>query len=125
MKTVYLSKVSHKGFIPPIWDTLKVMEDFSSGKAPEASPDYHTTFNAPKLPQHDRLPNTQAPSHLEVSMLTQQLLLKHMAEDRQEKEHLGAKLNAIHNRTKVVHMITTQNKKRLWKLLRIFSPRSN
>ena len=43
-----------------------------------------------------------------------------MVKDRQEKEHLAAELNAIHNQTKVVHMITTENKKRLWKLLRKF-----
>ena len=43
-----------------------------------------------------------------------------MAKDHQEKEHLAAELNAIHNRTKVVHMITTENKKHLWKLLRKF-----
>ena len=43
-----------------------------------------------------------------------------MVKDRQEKEHLAAELNAIHNRTKVVHMITVENKKRLWKLLRKF-----
>ena len=102
------------------------MEGFSSGKAPVSGPpDYHNTFNGPKLPKRDHQPNTQPPSDLEVSLRIQQLLVKHMAEDRQEKEHLAAKLNAIHNRTKVVHMITTQNKKRLWKLLRIFSPRSN
>ena len=100
-------------------DTRKVIEDFSSGKAPvSSSSDYHNTFNGPKLHKRDRLPNTQPPSHLEVSMHTQQLLLKHMAEDRQEKENLAVELNAIHNRTKVVHMITTENKKRLWKLLR-------
>ena len=97
------------------------MEDFSSGKAPVSSPpDYHNTFNGPKLPKRDLQLNTQPPSHIEVSMRTQQLLLKHMAKDRQEKEHLAAELNAIHNRTKVVHMITAENKKRLWKLLRKF-----
>ena len=83
MKTRYLAKVSHKSFIPPVRDTLSVMEDFSSGKAPVASLDYHTTFNGPKLPKRDRMPNTQPPSHLKVSMRTQQLLLKHMAEDHQ------------------------------------------
>src|SRR3989337_2395431 len=89
MKTEYLAKVSHKSFISPMRDTLKIMEDFSSGKAPVSSPpDYHNTFNGPKLPQHDRQPNTQPPSHLEVSLHTQQLLLQHMAEDRREKEHL-------------------------------------
>ena len=84
MKTEYLAKVSHKSFIPPMRDTLKVMEDITSGTAPGSSTsDYHNTFNGPKLPKRDRLPNTQPPSHLEVSMRTQQLLLKHMAEDRQ------------------------------------------
>ena len=43
-----------------------------------------------------------------------------MAKDRREKEHLAAELNAINNRTKVVHMITAKNKKHLWKLLRKF-----
>ena len=121
MKTEYLAKVSHKSFIPPVRDTLKVMGDFSLENAPVSSPpDYHNTFNGPKLPKRDRLPNTQPPSHLEVSMRTQQLLLKHMSEDRHEKEHLAAELNALHNRTKVVHMITTGNKKPLWKLLQKF-----
>ena len=121
MKTEYLAKVRHKSFIPPVHDTLQVMEDFSSGKAPVSSPpDYHNTFNGPRLPQHDRQPNTQAPTHLEVSLHTQLLLLKHMAEDRQEKEYLATELNAINNRTKVMHMFMTENKKRLWKLLRKF-----
>ena len=71
MKTEYLAKVSHKSFIPHVRDTLKVMEDFFLGKALVSSPDYHTTFNGPKLPKRDRLPNTQPPSHLEVSMHTQ------------------------------------------------------
>ena len=71
MKTEYLAKISHKSFIPPVRDTLKVMEDFSSGKAHVASPDYHNTFHAPKLPKRDLMPNTQPPSHLEVSMRTQ------------------------------------------------------
>ena len=72
MHTEYLAKASHKSFIPPVRDTLKVMEDFSSGKAPVSSTsDYHHTFNGPKLPKRDRVPNTQPPSHLEVSMRTQ------------------------------------------------------
>ena len=53
-------------------------------------------------------------------MRTQQLLLKHMAEDRREKEHLAAELNATNNRTKIVHMVAAENKKLLWKLLRKF-----
>src|SRR5215216_4023862 len=93
MKTEFLAKVSHKSIIPPVRDTLKVMEDLSMGKAPVSSPsDYHNTFNGPTLPQRDRLLNSQPPSHLDVSLHTQQLLLKHMAEDRQEKEHLAAEL---------------------------------
>ena len=97
------------------------MEKNSSEKAPGSSPpDYYNTFNRPKLPQRDHHPNTQPPSHLEVSPRTHQLLLKHMAGDCQEKENLHAKLNAIHNETKVVHMITAENKKRLWKLLQKF-----
>ena len=124
MKTEYLAKVSHKSFIPPVRDTVKVMEDISSGKAPTSSTsDYHNTFNGPKLPKRDRLPNTQPPSHLEVSMRTQQLLLKHMAEDHQEKEHLAVEINVIHNQTKVVHMITAENKKHLWKLLQKYFSR--
>src|SRR3989337_2002601 len=52
MKTEYLAKASHKSFIPPVRDMLKIMEDFSSGKAPVSSPsDYHNTFNGPKLPK--------------------------------------------------------------------------
>lgn len=97
------------------------MEDFSSGKVPVSNtPDYHNTFDGPRLPQHDRQPTSQPPSHLEVSLHTQHLLLQHIAEDRREKEHLAAKLNSINNRMKVVHMITAENKKRLWKLLRKF-----
>ena len=80
-------------------------------------PDYHNTFDGPRLPQRDRQANTQPPSHLEVSLHTQQVLLRHMVEDRREKEHLATELNAINNRTKVVHMITAGNKKCLWKLL--------
>jgi len=100
-------------------DTLKVMEDFSSGEAPVSSTsDYHHTFNGPKLPKHDRLPNTQPPSHLEVSMCTQQLLLKYMAKDHQEKNYLAAKHDVF--TTKIVHTITAENKKRLWKLLQKF-----
>jgi hypothetical protein len=48
------------------------------------------------------------------------LLLKHFAEDRQEKEHLAAELNAINNRTRITHLIAAENKKRLWKLLQKF-----
>ena len=118
-KTEYLAKVSHKSFMPPMCDTLKVMEYFSSGEAPVSSTsDYHHTFNGPKLPKRDHLPNTQPPSHLEVSMCTQQLLLKYMAKDHQEKKHLAAKHDVF--TTKVVHMITAENKKRLWKLLQKF-----
>ena len=43
-----------------------------------------------------------------------------MAEDHREKEHLATELNAINNRMKIVQMITTENKKHLWKLLRKF-----
>ena len=39
-----------------------------------------------------------------------------MAKDSQEKQHLAAELNAINNRTEVVHMTTAGKKKRLWKL---------
>ena len=50
----------------------------------------------------------------------QWLLLKHIAEDRREKEHLAAELNAINNRTCITYMIADENKKRLRKLLRKF-----
>ena len=43
-----------------------------------------------------------------------------MAEDHQEKEHLTIELNAINNQTKVVRMVTDENKKRLWQLLQKF-----
>ena len=42
------------------------------------------------LPQRDQMVTHKPPSHIEVSLRTQQLLLKHIAEDRQEKEHLAA-----------------------------------
>ena len=41
-----------------------------------------------------------------------------MAKDHQEKKHLAAKHDVF--TTKVVHMITAENKKRLWKLLQKF-----
>ena len=54
MHTEYLAKVSHKSFIHPVRDTLRVMEDFSSGKVPVSSPpDYHNTIDGPWLPQRD------------------------------------------------------------------------
>ena len=54
MRTVYLVKESHKSFIPPVRDTLKVMDDISSGKSPASSPqDYHKQFDGPRLPQRD------------------------------------------------------------------------
>ena len=54
MRTEYLTKQIHKSFIPPVRDTLKVMEDISSGKSPVSSPlDYHKNFDRPCLPQCD------------------------------------------------------------------------
>jgi hypothetical protein len=121
MKTEYLAKVSHKSFVPPVRDTLQVIQEISSGKVPESSSqDYHKEFDGPRLPKRDRMFTHQPPSQLEVSLRTQQLLLKHIAEDRQEKEHLAAELNAINNRTRIMHLIAAENKKRLWKLLRKF-----
>ena len=46
-------------------DTLQVMADISSGKVPVSSPpDYHTTFDGPRLPQRDRQTFCQPPSHI-------------------------------------------------------------
>ena len=72
------------------------------------------------LPQRDQMVTHKPPSHIEVSLRTQQLLLKHIAEDRQEKEHLTGELNATNNRTRIAHLIVAKNKKRLWKLLHKF-----
>ena len=94
------------------------MEHFSSWKALVSSHhDYHNTFDGPRLPKRDQMITHQPPSQMEVSMRMQQLLLKHIAEDRQEKEHLAAEMNVIHNRTRITHLIAAENKKRLWKLL--------
>jgi hypothetical protein len=121
MRTVYLAKENHKSFIPPVRDTLQVMEDITLGKSPASSPqDYHKQFDGPRLPQRDRKILPQPPSQLEVSLRTQQLLLQHIAEDRREKEHLASELNALNNRTRIMHLIADENKKRLWKLLRKF-----
>ena len=57
-------------------------------------------------------------SNVTRSLRTQQLLLKHIAEDQCEKEHLTSELNAINNRTRIMHLIADENKKRLWKLIR-------
>ena len=82
MHTEYLAKESHKSFIPPVRDTLQIMEDISSGKSPTSSPhDYHKQFDGPCIPQHDQKISPQPPSQLEVSLRTQQLLLQHIAED--------------------------------------------
>lgn len=43
-----------------------------------------------------------------------------MADDQKEKEHLAAELNALNNRTRLLHLIADENKKHLWKLLRKF-----
>jgi hypothetical protein len=121
MKTEYLAKASHRSFTPPVQDTLQVMQDISLGKLPESSSqDYHKGFDGPRLPQHDRMVTHQPPTQLEVSFRTQQLLLKHIAEDRLEKEHLATELNAIKNRTRITHLIADENKKRLWNILRKF-----
>ena len=120
MRTVYLAKENHRRFIPPIRDTLQVMEELSLGKSTSSSHDYHKHFDGPRLPQRERMITPQPPSHLEISLRTQQLLLQHIADDRREKEHLASELNAINNRTRVMHLIADENKKRLWKLLRKF-----
>jgi hypothetical protein len=121
MRTVYLAKESHKSFIPPVRDTLKVMEDITSGNSPATSPqDYHKQFDGPRLPQRDQKISPQPPSQLEVSLRTQQLLLQHIAEDRRKKEHLASELNVLNNRTRIIYLIADENKKRLWKLLRKF-----
>jgi hypothetical protein len=122
MKTTYLAKDAHKSFIPPVRDTIQALEDFSLGKACDSGPsNYHKKFDGPCLPQRDTFLSTiQPPSQLEISLRTQQLLLQHIAEDRHEKELLTSQLNAINNRTRLVHLITDENKKRLWKLLRKF-----
>ena len=118
MKTEYLANASHKSFIPPVSDTLQVMQDIFLGKVPESSPqDYHKWFDGPRLPKRDRMITHQPPSQLEVSLRMQQLLLKHIAEDRQDKGHLAAKLNAINNQKRITRLIADENKKRLWKLL--------
>jgi hypothetical protein len=44
---------------------------------------------------------------------TQQLLLKHIVEDRREKEHLASELNALNNQTRITHLIANENKKKL------------
>ena len=79
MRTVYLVKESHKSFIPPIHDTLQIMEDISSGKSPASiRQDYHKQFDGPRLPRRSRKILLQPPSQLEVSLRTQQLLLQHI-----------------------------------------------
>ena len=83
MKTEYLAKASHKSFIPLVRYTLQVLQEISSGKVPESSHhDYHNTFDGPRLPKCDQMISHQPPSQLEVSLRTQQLLLKHIDEDR-------------------------------------------
>ena len=93
-----MAKASHKSFIPPIRDTLQVMQAISWGKSPKSSPqDYHKGFDGPRLPQRNRMITHQPPSQLEVRSHTQQLLLKRIAEDRPEKEQIATELNAINN----------------------------
>ena len=102
MRTVYLVKESHKFFMPPVHDTLQVMEEISLGKSPVSSPhDYYKTFDGPHLPKCKPNILPQPPSQLEVSLQTQQLRLQHIAKDRREKEHLASKLNALNNRTRI------------------------
>jgi hypothetical protein len=122
MKSTYLAKEAHKSFIPPVRDTIQALEDFSSGKASESGlSNYHNKFDGPRLPEHNTfLLSIQPPSQLEVSLRTQQLLMQHIAEDRRKKELLASQLNEINNRTRLVHLITDENKKRLWKLLQKF-----
>ena len=114
MRIVYLAKENHKSFIPPVRDTLQVIEEFSLGKStPSSSHDYHKHFDGPRLPQRDRKITPQPPSQLEVSLRTQQLLMQHIAEDRREKQHLASELNAINNRTRIMHLIVDENKESL------------
>lgn len=82
MKTEYLSKEHQQGFIPLVRDTLQVMQDLSKGKAVAASPQKSIKpFAGPQIPQKKKCDKTPVPSHLEVSLRTQQLLLKHMDND--------------------------------------------
>ena len=63
MRIVYPAKESHKCFIPPIRDTLQVLEDISSGKSPVSSPhDYHKKFDGPRLPSCDPKITPQPPT---------------------------------------------------------------
>lgn len=57
---------------------------------------------------------------MEISLRMQQLLLKHMEDDRKEKEHLVNELNRIENKAHLTYLIDSENKHRLWKLLRKF-----
>lgn len=89
MKKEYLAKENHKGFIPPVRDTLQVMEDLSKGKAIAASPRKSIKqFDGPKIPHKKKCVKPPVPTQLEISLCSHQLLLKHMEDDRKKKEHL-------------------------------------
>lgn len=100
---------------------MQVMQEFCLGKSLNAGPQHRTrTFDGPQIPWRERKFRPQPPTQLEVSMHMQQLLLQHITEDRQEKEHLASELNVLHSHTRLLHLIAGENKKRLWKLLRKF-----
>ena len=72
MKIEYFTKASNKSFIPPVRNTLQVMQDISLGKVRKSSPpDYHKGFDGPCLPKCERMISHQPPSQLEVSLHTQ------------------------------------------------------
>lgn len=121
MCTDYLAKESHKSFIPPVRDTVQVLQDLSLGKSLADSPQPSIQmFDGPKIPQREKIFKSLPPTHMEVSMRTQQLLLQHITEDQRKKEHLAKEPNSLHNRTRLLPLIVDENKKCLWKLLQKF-----
>lgn len=123
----YLAKEVPEKFIPPVRDTLKVLQDFSKGKViTDSSPKVSKKFAGPQIPRMKLSTKPLVPSQLqiclqlEISFQTQQLLLIDMDQDRKEKEHLAHELNGIHNQSRLIHMILHEDKHHSWKLLRKF-----
>lgn len=96
LRKEYLAKEVPEKFIPPVRDTLQVMKDMSKGKAiVDSSSKIAKQFPRPQIPERKMVSKPSVPSHLEISLHTQQLLEKQIHQDQKEKEHLACDLNDI------------------------------
>lgn len=88
-------------------NTLEIVKEMGKGKDVAAD---KISVDSPSVQTKKKNPDTL--SHLEVSVQTQQLQVKHMQQDRREKEHLNSEINNVANIARVLQLFVQEDKRR-------------